>query len=62
MSAILISPNETILNVKRKIYKDTDKSFARCNAPDLILTKVRFYIMVSINTDVTMVSTALLHL
>jgi len=64
VSAILVSPNETIHNVKMKIYKAADLTFTRleCNARDPILTKVRYYITVSINTDTTMASAGLLHL
>jgi len=52
LSSVFVSPNETILQLKRKIYYDVDKSFVGCNAPDLILTQVRF-IMVSMNANVT---------
>jgi len=52
VSSILVLPNETIDDLKTKIYNKSTKSFTGCDAPDLILAKVR-YIVMSINTDVT---------
>jgi len=52
LSSVFVSPNETILQLKRKIHIDAPNSFNGCDAPALILTKVR-YIMISMNTDVT---------
>ena len=48
VSTVFVSPNETIGNLKEKIYHEADRSFVKWNALDLILTKVR-YIMVPIN-------------
>lgn len=60
VSTVFVSPNETIGDLKEKIYNEAFESFITCNAPDLILTKVR-YIMMSMNTNVTMASAGLLH-
>src|SRR5712675_492226 len=39
--SVLISPSETIDDLKKLIYKAKEKSFG-CNAVDLILKKVRY--------------------
>ena len=52
ISSVVVSPNETILQLKRMIHTDSNKTFTEYNAQDLILTKVRS-IMISMNTDVT---------
>jgi hypothetical protein len=52
VGSVSVSPNEYIDDLKEKIHKAANNTFAGCNAPDLILTKVR-YIMISTNTDVT---------
>jgi hypothetical protein len=52
LSSVFVSPNHSILQLKREIHRDADKTFPECNAQDLILTKVR-YIMISMNSDVT---------
>ena len=41
-SYVSVSPDETIDDLKEKIYRKSDQSFVGCNAPDLILTKVRY--------------------
>ena len=41
ISSVVVSPNETILQLKRKIHTDSNKTFTEYNAQDLILTKVR---------------------
>jgi len=46
VSSVSVSPNETIDDLKTKIYDDSPRFFTGCDAPDLILTKVRF-IMIS---------------
>jgi len=51
LSSVFVSPNETIDHLKEKIFKKAPNSFIRCDAADLILTKVR-YIMTSMNADV----------
>ncbi len=51
VSSVSVSLNETINDLKEKIYGKYLNSFAGCDAPVLIITKVRF-IMVSMNTDV----------
>jgi len=61
ISTVFVTPNETIGDLKEKIYHKADRSFVKLSALDLILTKVRYHIMVPINTDVTMASTGLLH-
>jgi hypothetical protein len=52
VSSVSVSPNETIDELKDKIFAKNPEAFAGCDAQNLILTKVRF-IMVSMNTDVT---------
>ena len=54
VSSFLISPNETIDDLKKKIYNEADKPVIGCEAPGLILTKVRYYH--GINADVKMAS------
>ena len=51
-SFVSVSPDETIVELKKKIHNDAPNSFTGRDALDLTLTKVRF-IMVSMNTDVT---------
>jgi len=49
VSTVFVTPNETIGDLKEKIYDKANRSFVEGNAPDLILTKV-CYTMMSINT------------
>jgi len=46
VSSVSISLNETIDDLKKKIHTASPNSFAKCDAAELTLTKVRF-IMVS---------------
>ena len=59
VSSVFVSPNETVDDLKKKIYTMSPKSFIGCDAPDIILTKVG-YIVMSINTNV-MASAGPLH-
>jgi hypothetical protein len=43
VSSVVVSPNETIVNLKRKIHDDGGP-FDGCKAPDIILTKVRYLV------------------
>ena len=42
LSSVSVSPNETIDELKDKIFTKTHEAFPGYNAPNLILTKVRF--------------------
>ena len=59
ISSVFVSPNETVDDLKKRIYIMSPKSFTGCDASDIILTKVR-YIVMSINTN-TMASAGPLH-
>jgi hypothetical protein len=43
-SSVFVSPNETIVNLKRRIHDDGGP-FDGCKAPDIILTKVRYLVI-----------------
>jgi len=43
--SVCVSSNENILFLKRKVYDEASRTFIGCDTPDLVLTKVR-YIMV----------------
>lgn len=44
--SVCVSSNETILFLKRKIYDGAPRTIIGCDAPDLILTKVRHIVIV----------------